>query len=392
MVTMKSYLVVLIILSALVYTEAKQKWTKKRDTHRFNTLTPSRLDFVANLPQVERQSQLTTYLDSILIERPPESQGIKQVREDIIRHIEEIGGWTIELDTFHETVRTNAKVEFVNIVATLNPNAKRRLVLACHYDSKYFPPDPRGRVFLGATDSAVPCAMMLDLIYQLDPLLKKVKDKQIRQRSARKRLKSMNKGPITKRRRSKKPVKDITLQLIFFDGEEAYNGEGAVAEWGSSNNLYGSRHLSQKMKDTLHPPNNKDKTNQLDAIDVLVLLDLIGHKTATFMNHYSKTAIHFQRMQNIESRLKNGQLLSTTQNHKYFQGKSASAGIIMDDQVPFVEKGVPALHLISTPFPSVWHKYDDNRDAIDFTAVEDLSKILRVFVAEYLALNVPPKK
>ncbi|XP_070578534.1 glutaminyl-peptide cyclotransferase-like isoform X4 [Ptychodera flava] len=362
MVTMKSYLVVLIILSALVYTEAKQKWTKKRDTHRFNTLTPSRLDFVANLPQVERQSQLTTYLDSILIERPPESQGIKQVREDIIRHIEEIGGWTIELDTFHETVRTNAKVEFVNIVATLNPNAKRRLVLACHYDSKYFPPDPRGRVFLGATDSAVPCAMMLDLIYQLDPLLKKVKDK------------------------------DITLQLIFFDGEEAYNGEGAVAEWGSSNNLYGSRHLSQKMKDTLHPPNNKDKTNQLDAIDVLVLLDLIGHKTATFMNHYSKTAIHFQRMQNIESRLKNGQLLSTTQNHKYFQGKSASAGIIMDDQVPFVEKGVPALHLISTPFPSVWHKYDDNRDAIDFTAVEDLSKILRVFVAEYLALNVPPKK
>ena len=49
-------------------------------------------------------------------------------------------------------------VPFTNIIATLDPNAPRRMVLACHYDSKL---TPRG--FLGATDSAAPCAQMINL-------------------------------------------------------------------------------------------------------------------------------------------------------------------------------------------------------------------------------------
>ena len=64
---------------------------------------------------------------------------------------------------------------FTNIIATLNPSAKRRLVLACHYDSKYYPPQWHGREFQGATDSAVPCAMMLELARALDQELKSQK-------------------------------------------------------------------------------------------------------------------------------------------------------------------------------------------------------------------------
>lgn len=61
---------------------------------------------------------------------------------------------------------------FTNLVATLNSSANRRLVLACHYDSKYYPPQWHGREFQGATDSAVPCAMMLELARALDEELK----------------------------------------------------------------------------------------------------------------------------------------------------------------------------------------------------------------------------
>lgn len=61
---------------------------------------------------------------------------------------------------------------FTSLIATLNPSAKRRLVLACHYDSKYYPPQWHGREFQGATDSAVPCAMMLELARALDLDLK----------------------------------------------------------------------------------------------------------------------------------------------------------------------------------------------------------------------------
>lgn len=66
---------------------------------------------------------------------------------------------------------------FTNIIATLDPTAPRRLLLACHYDSKALPPDPRApeRVFLGASDSAVPCAMILELATSLDAQLREFK-------------------------------------------------------------------------------------------------------------------------------------------------------------------------------------------------------------------------
>ena len=37
---------------------------------------------------------------------------------------------------------------------------------------------------------------------------------------------------------------DVTVQMMFFDGEEAYN------QWTETDSLYGSRHLAQKLHDT----------------------------------------------------------------------------------------------------------------------------------------------
>ena len=67
-------------------------------------------------------------------------------------------GWTIDNDQFVDNTPEGRKT-FTNIVATQNPAASRKLVFACHHDSKLF----RNTRFIGATDSAVPCAMMLDL-------------------------------------------------------------------------------------------------------------------------------------------------------------------------------------------------------------------------------------
>lgn len=64
---------------------------------------------------------------------------------------------------------------FSNVIATLNPSAQRHLVLACHYDSKYFSPQWDGKVFIGATDSAVPCVMLLELARALDYRLQPLK-------------------------------------------------------------------------------------------------------------------------------------------------------------------------------------------------------------------------
>lgn len=68
-------------------------------------------------------------------------------------------GWSVEMDKFFDRTPNFGKLEFENIVARLNPNASRYLALACHFDSKY----TREGDFVGATDSAVPCAQMINL-------------------------------------------------------------------------------------------------------------------------------------------------------------------------------------------------------------------------------------
>jgi len=61
-------------------------------------------------------------------------------------------GWTVEEPRTSDRTPHGVK-DFTNVIATLDPEAPRRLVIACHYDSLI---KPEG--FLGATDSAVPCA------------------------------------------------------------------------------------------------------------------------------------------------------------------------------------------------------------------------------------------
>lgn len=48
---------------------------------------------------------------------------------------------------------------------------------------------------------------------------------------------------------------------------------------------------------------------------------------------------------------------------------------------------VPILHLISAPFPSVWHRMSDDAAHIDYHTTEDFNKVFRLFVASYLHLD-----
>lgn len=68
-------------------------------------------------------------------------------------------GFTTEIDSFSQKVPLFGNVTFANIVGVINPDASDYLALSCHYDSKYFKNDPG---FVGATDSAVPCAILLN--------------------------------------------------------------------------------------------------------------------------------------------------------------------------------------------------------------------------------------
>ncbi|XP_074436031.1 glutaminyl-peptide cyclotransferase isoform X2 [Larus michahellis] len=310
------------------------QWTLEKYSHQPRILHSDAIQKVAANTDVSKMWE--NDLRPILIERYSGSPGNYVVRQHIKHRLQRLqAGWEIEEDTFQRYTPYGYQT-FSNIISTLNPSAKRHLVLACHYDSKFFGQQWQERTFVGATDSAVPCAMILELARALDNRLQLIKT-------------SSTSRP------------DLSLQLIFFDGEEAF------VRWSPSDSLYGSQHLAQKM-------------------DLLVLLDLIGAPNPVFPNYFPNTIRWFQRLQAIEQELHNMNLLKDhLVERQYFQ-TTLHRGLVEDDHVPFLLRGVPVLHLIPSPFPAVWHTMEDTEENLDKTTIDNLSKILQVFVLEYLNL------
>ncbi|XP_026969166.1 glutaminyl-peptide cyclotransferase isoform X3 [Sagmatias obliquidens] len=309
-------------------------WTQEKNYHQPALLNVSSLRQVAEGTSISEMWQ--NDLRPLLIERYPGSPGSYAARQHIMQRIQRLqADWVLEVDTFLSQTPYGYR-SFSNIISTLNPTAKRHLVLSCHYDSKYFP-HWDNRVFVGATDSAVPCAMILELARAVDKQLHSLKMLNLKKARIVYNL-SYNIADLHKNISDSKP--DLSLQLIFFDGEEAF------LHWSPQDSLYGSRHLASKMASTAHPPGARD-TNQLHGMDLLILLDLIGAPNPTFPNFFPNTARWFHRLQAI---------------------------------------GVPVLHLIPSPFPEVWHTMDDNEENLDKTTIDNLNKILKVFVLEYLHL------
>lgn len=250
-------------------------------------------------------------------------------------------------DRFDEKTPMGVKT-FENIIAYSNPNADRYLLLAAHYDSKYF---AEGE-FLGATDSAVPCAMMINLLKTLQ-------------------------GPAMVELQSRTTQ---GLMLVFFDGEEAFEN------WSATDSIYGARHLAQRW----------ENENFLSKIELFVLLDLLGTPDPNFYSYFKNTNEDYARMMQGESKLTEGGHLIKQGNsgvvnrsgqQQYFQPHSVGMGI-EDDHIPFMKRGVPILHVIPTPFPEVWHKMGDDGECIDYDTVENLNRILRLFVVEYLGMGL----
>ena len=54
--------------------------------------------------------------------------------------------------------------------------------------------------------------------------------------------------------------------------------------------------------------------------------------------------------------------------------------------LPHLSAGVPVMHMIATPFPPFMHTFEDTAVNIHIQTVENLTKVLAVFLSEYLGL------
>jgi len=50
----------------------------------------------------------------------------------------------------------------------------------------------------------------------------------------------------------------------------------------------------------------------------------------------------------------------------------------------FVYIGIEIVHIIPNPFPNVWHKKSDNKNALHMPTILNLIKIFQVFIISYL--------
>lgn len=83
-------------------------------------------------------------LNEILIPRVVGTPNHEKVGNYIVNQMNDLG-WDVKENVFADNTPVFGTLNFRNIIAKLNPNADRYLVLACHYDSKY----TREHVFVG---------------------------------------------------------------------------------------------------------------------------------------------------------------------------------------------------------------------------------------------------
>lgn len=286
--------------------------------------------------------------------------------------------YSVQVDEFGEATPLAARTEFANVVASSNADACSQLVFACHFDSKLM----RGSLdFVGATDSAVSCAMLLELAALLRHAF--------RQRAT---------GP-----------QSLGLRLVFFDGEEAFG------KWTEADSLYGSRHLAAKwaaqraLGDCATSPAGNNKRNrvesELDKIGLFVLLDLLGASDSNLVALHAATKPHYDAMRRLEVALlarepseqrhsDSGTSLASVFDFWPFnaQHRRSKAAFgdgarfhlnLQDDHTPFEARAVPVLLLLSTPFPSVWHTRRDDWSAIDWPKSKRILRVLHAFAQDY---------
>lgn len=208
--------------------------------------------------------------------------------------------------------------------------------------------------FLGAVDSAVPCAMLLKISETFNKAFRPTADS------------------------TTDPKQTLGLRFIFFDGEEAFE------QWSATDSLYGSRHLAERWSQQ-PAPNQCSLKNELDRIELFVLLDLIGSSDTSFVMYSVPLKHHYKAMQKYEKQYLANSGLSNTQVRREtaFKGRFLPLDFVEDDHVPFKKRGVPILSLLANPFPKVWHTVDDNYSAIDFARTRRILYVLEQFVANY---------
>jgi glutaminyl-peptide cyclotransferase len=328
-------------------------------------------------------------LAPILIPRVPGTPGQTMTQNHFVTYFQtQLPKWSMEWQnsTSRTPVSGGAQLPFANLIFKreppwVKPGQTNFLTLVAHYDSKY---QPEG--FIGATDSAAPCAMMMFVAKVLDGYVQRMYDE----------MQELEEGGTVEM--------DMGVQILFLDGEEAFE------KWTDTDSLYGARYvhpsstnytslrkmlteddraLSQQWSISPNPPSAKfyKYRTPLAQISLFLLLDLLGSADPHVPSYFLTTHWAYQALSSIESRMRGLGLLESAPVAPFLPDTNRTLGAdaaVSDDHLPFIRKGVDVLHVIPTPFPDVWHTMRDDGEHLDMPTVRDWSRIVAAFALEWL--------
>jgi glutaminyl-peptide cyclotransferase len=147
-------------------------------------------------------------------------------------------------------------------------------------------------------------------------------------------------------------------------------GSHLAEQWATS---YVSPHAKRRLLTS--------QQTELAGIEHFVLLDLLGAPHPLIQSYFADTHWLFDALSNVEQRLLDLGLLVSPSADGSPVGETVSfflprkvhsyVGHIEDDHLPFIQRGVSVLHVISSPFPRVWHtlKVRHSRAVLSITKI-----------------------
>jgi Zn-dependent M28 family amino/carboxypeptidase len=239
--------------------------------------------------------------------RPAGSAALTQCRQYILAELKAAGIDARE-DAF-DAATPLGRVRMVNVVATIPGRRTDRIALATHYDTKLF----REFRFVGASDAASSTAAVLEI------------------------------ARVLKARQN-----EFTIELLFFDGEEA------VVDWYRNNdNTYGSRRYVETAQ----------KSGTLAGLKALVLLDMIGDRNLTIRRDANST------------RWLTDTIWTSAAKLGYRANFLSEETTIDDDHMPFVRAGIPSVDIIDLDYPA-WHTAQDDLDHVSARSLQIVGDVV----------------
>jgi Zn-dependent M28 family amino/carboxypeptidase len=252
--------------------------------------------------------------------RPAGSPAIERTRAYITDQLKAVGVPVVQQSFVAKT--PIGEIPMVNLIATIPGTRRERIAITGHYDTKLF----REFRFVGANDGGSSTAFLIEL------------------------------ARVLKARQN-----TFTIELIFFDGEEA-----TLRDWGQTDHTYGSQYYVDSGR----------KAGTLGSLRAMLLVDMIADRSQRFMREANSTEWITDIIWSSARKLGYGSIFVN------------AATPIEDDHIPFLKAGVPSADIIDLEYPA-WHT---QADTLDQTSARSLQVVGDVVVASLAPIEARLRK